>query len=135
MLWTKLWTEEQTDGTNYYIHYEHFFDVDKNKLSRWREDIHDQPDGTKISTLFDPALTLGGIIIPTVSPSLHVTDSGQVLVCGEWSGTIIQRLTEVVTVVAKKDDMKIPTCVYYSKHTEILVVGMLGGDILVFSTR
>ncbi|XP_052215866.1 uncharacterized protein LOC127834233 isoform X3 [Dreissena polymorpha] len=91
-------------------------------------------DGTVISTLSDPALMWG-----ENKPGLHVTDTGQVLVCGGWSNTIIQVDTDggqrLADVVTEKDNVRKPTCVYYSKHTGILVVGMSGDNcILVFST-
>ncbi|XP_052249001.1 uncharacterized protein LOC127856868 isoform X2 [Dreissena polymorpha] len=83
-------------------------------------------DGTVISTFTDPAL--GWRYMYDVPPGLHVTDAGQVLVCGVRSHTIIQvdrdgrqRLAEVVT---EKDGVTYPISVYYSKHTGSLIVGM-----------
>ncbi|KAH3707892.1 hypothetical protein DPMN_067311 [Dreissena polymorpha] len=61
-------------------------------------------DGTVISRFTDPILNEG---CGDVRPGLHVTDSGQVLVCGGRSHTIIQRLAEVIT---RKDDVFYPGC-------------------------
>ncbi|KAH3848948.1 uncharacterized protein LOC127874096 [Dreissena polymorpha] len=92
-------------------------------------------DGLVIRTLTDPALDWGG-----GNSGIHVTDSGQVLVCGGESNIIIQvdnvgrqRLTEVVT---KKDGVFYPISVYYSKHRGSLIVGMMGSsDIIVFEAQ
>ncbi|XP_052249020.1 uncharacterized protein LOC127856882 isoform X1 [Dreissena polymorpha] len=94
-------------------------------------------DGTVISTFTDPALDWGDLGVLSV---LHVTDSGQVLVCGIGSHKIIQvdrdgrqRLAEVVT---KKDGVHNPTSVYYRKHTGSLIVGMYNNyDLLVFEAQ
>ncbi|KAH3718703.1 hypothetical protein DPMN_061509 [Dreissena polymorpha] len=93
-------------------------------------------DGTVISTLTDPALDFDKKVLP----GLHVTDSGQVLVCGNYTNTIVQvdrdgrqRLTEVVT---ENDGVTYPMSVYYSKHTGSLIVGMMfNSDIIVFKTQ
>ncbi|XP_052251093.1 uncharacterized protein LOC127858165 [Dreissena polymorpha] len=93
-------------------------------------------DGTVISTFTDPALDWG----QRARPGLHVTDAGQVLVCGCRSHKIIQvdrdgrqRLAEVVT---SKDGVRNPISVYYRKHTGSLIVGMWGtDDIIVFETQ
>ncbi|KAH3880330.1 hypothetical protein DPMN_004243 [Dreissena polymorpha] len=91
-------------------------------------------DGTVISTLTDPAWS------ESLS-RIHVTDSGQVLVCGGASSdTIIQldrngrrKLAEVVT---KKDGVSVPISVFYRKCTGTLIVGMLNNDdIMVFQTE
>ncbi|XP_052281965.1 uncharacterized protein LOC127879246 [Dreissena polymorpha] len=71
-------------------------------------------------------------------PGLHVTDSGQVLVCGMKSNRILQvdkdgrqRLAEVVS-----DGMIYPTSVYYSKLTDSLIVGMKNNNyIKVFTLQ
>ncbi|XP_052239446.1 uncharacterized protein LOC127850451 [Dreissena polymorpha] len=87
-------------------------------------------DGRVISTLTDPAL--GGNSAFFCLPGIHVTDLGQVLVCGVQSNTIIQvdmdgrkRLTEVVTA---RDGVTNPRSVYYSKHRGSLIVGMWERD-------
>ncbi|KAH3873578.1 hypothetical protein DPMN_036816 [Dreissena polymorpha] len=87
-------------------------------------------DGKVISSLTVPALGSKALL-----PGLHVTDSGQVLLCGYSPGTIVQvdrdgrqRLAEVIT-----KDVTCPTSVYYSKHTGSIIVGMLNNnDITVF---
>ncbi|KAH3873639.1 hypothetical protein DPMN_036876 [Dreissena polymorpha] len=87
-------------------------------------------DGKVISSLTVPALSS-----PVLLPGLHVTDSGQVLVCGYYTDTIVQvdrdgrqRLAEVIT-----KDVTRPMSVYYSKHTGSIIVGMGdNNDIRVF---
>ncbi|XP_052227298.1 uncharacterized protein LOC127842025 isoform X2 [Dreissena polymorpha] len=89
-------------------------------------------DGTVISTLTDTALDSLGTQL-----GLHVTDSGQVLMCVYWSSTIIQVdrdgrqiLAEMVT---KNDGVTRPISVYYSKHTGSIIVGMgENNKIIVF---
>ncbi|KAH3716660.1 hypothetical protein DPMN_059386 [Dreissena polymorpha] len=92
-------------------------------------------EGTVISTLTVPALSSPIGVLPGLQ--VHVTDSGQVMVCGYWSSTIIQmdrdgrqRLAEVV----KEDDgVSGPISVFYSKHTGSIIVGMMNNnDIVVF---
>ncbi|XP_052249003.1 uncharacterized protein LOC127856869 isoform X2 [Dreissena polymorpha] len=93
-------------------------------------------DGTVISRFTDPALDWRW----NAHSALHVTDSGQVLVCGVRSRKIIQvdrdgrqRLAEVVT---EKDGVTYPSSVYYRKHTGSLIVGMSGNDdIIVFESQ
>ncbi|KAH3794137.1 RING finger domain and kelch repeat-containing protein DDB_G0271372-like [Dreissena polymorpha] len=93
-------------------------------------------DGTVISTLTDPALDWRPISVP---PGLHVTEMGQVLVCGGLSHTVLMvdrdgrhRLAEVVT---EKDDVRKPTAVFFSSLTDTLIVGMAESHkILVFKT-
>ncbi|XP_052269860.1 E3 ubiquitin/ISG15 ligase TRIM25-like isoform X2 [Dreissena polymorpha] len=84
-------------------------------------------DGTVISTLTDISLKSPSDVIP----GLHVTDLGQVLVCGFSTDTIVQvdrdgrqRLAEVVTAI---DGVARPTSVYYSKNTGSIIVGMMDG--------
>ena len=92
-------------------------------------------DGTVISTLTDSALDTHRILA-----GLYVTDSGQVLLCGHSTGTIIQvdrdgrqRLAEVVT---KNNGVVDPLSVYYSKHTGSIIVGMYdNNDIKVFKAQ
>ncbi|KAH3848921.1 hypothetical protein DPMN_091306 [Dreissena polymorpha] len=103
-------------------------------------------EGKVISTLTDPALYWKEVIhellflvcgIYEYIPVIHVTDLGQVLVCG--NSTIIQvdkdgrqRLAEVVTA---RDGVTSSKSVYYSKHRSALIVGMVkDDDIMVFQT-
>ncbi|KAH3720674.1 hypothetical protein DPMN_063578 [Dreissena polymorpha] len=73
-------------------------------------------------------------------PGLHVTDSGQVLVCGYSSHTVVQVdrdgrqiLAEVVT---ENNCVFRPISVYYSKHTRSIIVGMwYNNDIIVFKEQ
>ncbi|KAH3794142.1 hypothetical protein DPMN_147673 [Dreissena polymorpha] len=93
-------------------------------------------DGTVISTLTDPALDWRLLSVP---PGLHVTEMGQVLVCGRMSHTVLQvdrnrtrRLTEVVT---EKDDVRKPTAVFFSSLTNTLIMRMAESHkVLVFKT-
>ncbi|KAH3720621.1 hypothetical protein DPMN_063523 [Dreissena polymorpha] len=92
-------------------------------------------DGTVISTLTVPDLSF----IYKLS-GLHVTDSGQVLICGDYAGKIFQVdrdgrqiLAEVVTV---NNGVSHPISVYYSKHTRSIIVGMWkNNDITVFKEQ
>ncbi|XP_052245727.1 uncharacterized protein LOC127854708 [Dreissena polymorpha] len=92
-------------------------------------------DGKLISTLTDAALNH-----EIQLPSLNVTDSGQVFVCGDWFPTIIQVdrdgsqiLDEVIT---KDDGVTDPTAVYYSKKKSSIIVGMYwNNDIMVFEAQ
>ncbi|KAH3720084.1 hypothetical protein DPMN_062977 [Dreissena polymorpha] len=92
-------------------------------------------DGTVIS-----ALTVSALGSPTALPGLHVTDSGQVLVCGYWSDKIFQVdkdgrqiLAEVVT---NNYGVTRPMSVYCSKNTGSIIVGMWdNNDIIVFKAE
>ncbi|XP_052245443.1 RING finger domain and kelch repeat-containing protein DDB_G0271372-like isoform X2 [Dreissena polymorpha] len=92
-------------------------------------------EGTVISTLTVPALRSPIGVLPGLQ--VHVTDSGQVMVCGYWSSTIIQmdrdgrqRLAQVVT---EDDGVTGPISVFYSKPTGSIIVGMMNNnDIIVF---
>ncbi|KAH3880511.1 hypothetical protein DPMN_004427 [Dreissena polymorpha] len=70
---------------------------------------------------------------------LHVTNSGQVLVCELCSNKLFQVDNEgrqlLAEVVTQKDGVIFPTSVFYSKHRAALIVGMFDrDDILVFKT-
>ncbi|XP_052248407.1 uncharacterized protein LOC127856311 [Dreissena polymorpha] len=92
-------------------------------------------EGTVISTL-----TVPGLSSPIgVLPGLHVTDAGQVLVCGYYTNTVAQvdrdgrkRLAEVFT---ENNNVIFPMSVYYSKHTRSIIVGMNNNDITVFKEQ
>ncbi|XP_052251792.1 uncharacterized protein LOC127858625 isoform X2 [Dreissena polymorpha] len=93
-------------------------------------------DGTVISTFTDPLLDWG---LFDVRPGLHVTDSGQVLVCGGLSNKIIQvdrdgrqRLAEVII---QTNGVFHPRCVYYSKLTGTIIVGIHYESIMVFKAQ
>ncbi|XP_052245843.1 uncharacterized protein LOC127854817 isoform X2 [Dreissena polymorpha] len=92
-------------------------------------------DGTVISTLIVPDLSspIGGL------PGLHVTDSGQVLVCGFYSNTVVQVVRDgrqiLAEVVTKNNGVISPMSVYYSKHTRSIIVGMQDNDITVFKEQ
>ncbi|KAH3801083.1 hypothetical protein DPMN_154728 [Dreissena polymorpha] len=102
-------------------------------------------DGQVISTLTDPALDWGHVLYfkNYHPPGIHVTDSKQVLVCGENSHTIIQvdkdgrqTLAEVVAAKDGEDGVTCPSSVYYSKRTGTLIVGMWRiKDIIVFKAK
>ncbi|KAH3718307.1 hypothetical protein DPMN_061110 [Dreissena polymorpha] len=93
-------------------------------------------DGTVISTLTVPDLSSPVGVLP----GLHVTDSGQVLMCGYYTDTIYQLdrdgrqiLAEVVT---KNNGVINPISVYYSKNTETIIVGTYYNDnIIVFKAQ
>ncbi|KAH3689955.1 hypothetical protein DPMN_191339 [Dreissena polymorpha] len=111
-------------------------DGDRIYVTHYKQLVTLSRDGTVISTLTVPDLSS-----PIVElPGLHVTDSGQVLVCGYYSGTIVQVdkdgrkiLAEVVT---KNDGVFRPMSVYYSGRTDSIIVGMGGQtDIRVFKAQ
>ncbi|XP_052260684.1 uncharacterized protein LOC127864829 [Dreissena polymorpha] len=85
-------------------------------------------DGTLLATYTDPALRG-----PT---GLHVTPAGQVLVCGEWSNTVLQvgweGKSKLATLATQKDGMRWPESVCYSSTTSSIIVGQNGDNILVF---
>ncbi|KAH3852315.1 uncharacterized protein LOC127874970 [Dreissena polymorpha] len=91
-------------------------------------------DGKVIAKLTDPALCW----FVTFSPGLHVTDSGQVLVCEVFCRIIYQmgrdgrqKLTEVV-----KSKKKVPLSVFFSKRTGSLIMGMYDSkNIMVFKAQ
>ncbi|KAH3820542.1 RING finger domain and kelch repeat-containing protein DDB_G0271372-like [Dreissena polymorpha] len=94
-------------------------------------------DGTVISTLAQPAQDL---CYPIWLPGLHVTDSGQVLLCGLWSETVHQVDRDgrqiLAEVVKQHIDVSYPTSVYYSKRTSSMIVGMQEyNEIVVFKTQ
>ena len=88
---------------------------DKNKL------ITLATDGTLISTFTDPELQH--------PQAVHVTPSGQVLVCGNTSPTVVQVDREgrkrLATVVAKTDVVSFPISVCYNHQ---IIVGLYGND-------
>ncbi|KAH3717128.1 hypothetical protein DPMN_059906 [Dreissena polymorpha] len=73
-------------------------------------------DGTVLSSLQDPALRG-----PT---GVHVSETGQLLVCGH-SHNVVQVDGEggVVTLASKEDGLISPESVYYSASTGRLIVG------------
>ncbi|KAH3848925.1 hypothetical protein DPMN_091310 [Dreissena polymorpha] len=109
-------------------------------VANWRKNqlVILSRDGKVMSTFTDPLLHWS--FEEDCYPGIHVTDSGQVLLCGAMTNPIIQvdkvgrqRLAEVVT---KKDGATNPLSVYYSKHRGSLIVGM--GDtkgIIVFKAK
>ncbi|KAH3818942.1 hypothetical protein DPMN_120670 [Dreissena polymorpha] len=87
-------------------------------------------DGTLLATYTGPALD--------GPEGLHVTPAGQVLVCGQWSNTVLQvdregqsKLTTLAT--QKRDGVRYPESVCYSSTTSSIIVGQWNSDtILVF---
>ncbi|KAH3835483.1 uncharacterized protein LOC127879113 [Dreissena polymorpha] len=110
------------DGTRIYV-----ADRTNNKLKTLSK------DGTVISTLTDSALQWEGI---HALPSLHVTETGQVLVCCALSDTIIQVDIDgrkiLAHVVKSKDGVIMPTSVYYSARKLLIVGRFRNKKILVF---
>ncbi|KAH3895530.1 hypothetical protein DPMN_019695 [Dreissena polymorpha] len=85
-------------------------------------------DGTLLATYTDPAL---------VYPSgLHVTPAGQVLVCGNWSHTVLQvgweGESKLATLATQEDGVSWPRSVCYSSTTSSIIVGQWDDTILVF---
>ncbi|KAH3871588.1 uncharacterized protein LOC127868527 [Dreissena polymorpha] len=97
-------------------------------------------DGRVLSTLTDPALKWSRLDYGCAQAGLHVTDSGQLLVCAFNSNTILQvdsdgkkRLAEMAT---NKDGVVHPSALYFSKRKSKLIVGMWQTDhILVFDAE
>ncbi|XP_052260888.1 uncharacterized protein LOC127865044 [Dreissena polymorpha] len=91
-------------------------------------------DGIVISKLTDRAL----FWVEQFPPGLHVTDSGQVLVCCQFSKIIFQidrdgrmKLAEVVRSTNKE-----PLSVFFSKRTGSLIMGMSdNNNIKVFKAQ
>ena len=89
-------------------------------------------DGTVLHTFTDPDLqTPNGI---------HVTDLGQVLVCGTSSRTIFQLDGEgkkkLATLATEKDGMGNPWSVCYNRHTACIIVGLFNiNTIEVFKAK
>ncbi|XP_052265839.1 uncharacterized protein LOC127868247 isoform X3 [Dreissena polymorpha] len=86
-------------------------------------------DGTLLATYTDPALY--------VPYGLHVTPAGQVLVCGNWSYTVLQvgweGESKLATLATEEDGVRYPWSVCYSSTTSSIIVGQQWDDtILVF---
>ncbi|KAH3843891.1 hypothetical protein DPMN_117425 [Dreissena polymorpha] len=91
-------------------------------------------DGNVVSTRKNRALRWGNLV---VLPGLHVMDSGQVLICGMESHTILQvdrdGQQRMAAVVTEEDGVHWPISVYYRKNKELLIVGMKDNDnIMLF---
>ncbi|KAH3896615.1 hypothetical protein DPMN_020793 [Dreissena polymorpha] len=86
-------------------------------------------DGTLLATYTDPALEY--------ARGLHVTPTGQVLVCGRWPDTVLQvgweGQSKLANLATQKDGVWNPRSVCYSSTTSSIIVGQGGRDtILVF---
>ncbi|XP_052226711.1 uncharacterized protein LOC127841689 [Dreissena polymorpha] len=85
-------------------------------------------DGTLLATYTDPALER--------PVGLHVTPAGQVLVCGDWSNTVVQvgweGQSKLTTLATQWDGEWWPRSVCYSSTTSSIIVGQQGDNILVF---
>ncbi|KAH3720353.1 hypothetical protein DPMN_063250 [Dreissena polymorpha] len=85
-------------------------------------------DGTVISNL-----TVSDLSRVDELPGLHVTQSGQVLVCGDTIYQVDRDGTQILAkLVTENDGVIHPMSVYYSKHTGSIIVGMCNNDITVF---
>ncbi|KAH3879521.1 hypothetical protein DPMN_003424 [Dreissena polymorpha] len=87
-------------------------------------------DGTLLATFTDPALLWGPCC-------LHVTPAGQVLVCGDYSRTLLQvgweGKSKLAELADQEDGVRWPRSVCYSSTTSSIIVGQWWGDnILVF---
>ncbi|KAH3720310.1 hypothetical protein DPMN_063207 [Dreissena polymorpha] len=89
-------------------------------------------DGTVLHTFTNPDLR---------DPNgIHVTDLGQVLVCGESSKTIIQLDGEgkkkLATLATRRDGLAYPMSVYFNRSTASFIVGQLERNkFLVFKVK
>ncbi|KAH3721207.1 uncharacterized protein LOC127855262 [Dreissena polymorpha] len=98
-------------------------------ISYWKNKLHTLArDGTLLATYTDPALSW--------PHGLHVTPAGQVLVCGDWSHTVLQvgweGESKLATLATQKDGMRYPWSVCYSSSSSSIIVGQQGDNILVF---
>ncbi|XP_052220540.1 uncharacterized protein LOC127837456 isoform X1 [Dreissena polymorpha] len=88
-------------------------------------------DGTLISTFMDPELQL--------PRGVHVTPSGQILVCGFSSHTVIQVHCEgrkkLATLVSSKDGVREPESVCYNTKTDQIIVGLFSSIIKVMELQ
>ncbi|XP_052256838.1 uncharacterized protein LOC127862015 [Dreissena polymorpha] len=91
-------------------------------------------DGTVLHTFTDPDLQA-----PT---GIHVTDLGQVLVCGKSSKTIIQLDGEgkewLATLATRRDGLAYPVSVCFNRSTASIIVGQFiraRNKILVFKVK
>ncbi|XP_052247478.1 uncharacterized protein LOC127855727 [Dreissena polymorpha] len=86
-------------------------------------------DGTVLHTFLD-------LRDPT---GIHVTDVGQVLVCGGSSHTILQLDGEgkkkLATLATKRDGLKYPYSVFYNRSTASLIVGQWDSNIVVLRVK
>ncbi|KAH3845939.1 hypothetical protein DPMN_088234 [Dreissena polymorpha] len=84
--------------------------------------------GTVLSSLEDPALCG-----PT---GVHLSETGQLLVCGWGSHNLVQVDGKggVVTLASRDDALLQPDSVYYSARTGRVIVGQ-NSDILVFHSK
>ncbi|KAH3846414.1 hypothetical protein DPMN_088715 [Dreissena polymorpha] len=86
-------------------------------------------DGTVLSSLEDPAL---------LNPiGVHVSEAGQLLVCGEGSNNLVQVDSErgMVTLASEENGLHYPYSVYYSERTSRLIVAQNSKNILVIKTK
>ncbi|KAH3846411.1 hypothetical protein DPMN_088712 [Dreissena polymorpha] len=102
-------------GTRLYV-----INYSKNKL------LTLSSDGTVLSSVEDSAL-----IRPT---GVHVSETGQLLVWGHDSNTVVQIDGEVRVLASEIDGIYHPKSVYYSARTGRLIVGLFD-NILVIHTR
>ncbi|KAH3750131.1 hypothetical protein DPMN_184648 [Dreissena polymorpha] len=84
-------------------------------------------DGTLLSTLTDPQL---------VGPKgLHVTPTGQVLVCGIRSHTVIQVDREgkkkMATLASEKDGISYPVSICYNTNSHHIIVGVYANPKII----
>ncbi|KAH3880348.1 uncharacterized protein LOC127877458 [Dreissena polymorpha] len=91
-------------------------------------------DGRVISKLTDPAMYW----LEQLPPGLHVTDSGQVLVCGVFSSLVFQMdrdgRQKLAEVVKRKNE--VPLSVFFSWRTGSLIMGLLdNNNIMVFKAQ
>ncbi|XP_052236963.1 uncharacterized protein LOC127848501 [Dreissena polymorpha] len=81
-------------------------------------------DGTLISTFTDPELQ--------GPKGVHVTPTGQVLVCGIISHTVIQVDREgkkkLATLASENDGLRYPVSVCYNTNTDQMIVGLFASN-------
>ncbi|KAH3750139.1 hypothetical protein DPMN_184656 [Dreissena polymorpha] len=84
-------------------------------------------DGTLLSTFTDPALE--------GPKGVHVTPTGQVLVCGISSHTVIQVDREgkkkMATLASEKDGLRYPVSICYNTNTGQIIVGLYASNTIL----
>ncbi|KAH3750146.1 hypothetical protein DPMN_184664 [Dreissena polymorpha] len=83
-------------------------------------------DGTLLSTFTDPELQ--------GPKGVHVTPTGQVLVCGIRSHTVIQVDREgkkkMATLASEKDGLRYPVSICYNTNTDQIIVGLYASNTI-----
>ncbi|KAH3694990.1 hypothetical protein DPMN_082437 [Dreissena polymorpha] len=86
-------------------------------------------DGAVLSSLEDPAIC---------SPrGVHVSETGQLLVCEDGAHSVVQVDGErgVVTLISVEDRLNFPENVYHSARTDRLIVVQANDSIMITNSK